>query len=80
MEKIWCGEARMKYPKQWLVMVNLEDEPKTNKVIGDVYLVTPNKDEAYDKVMELGESMGRTIVFEGFNDTPQIGGFELCRQ
>ncbi|MCL2087831.1 MAG: hypothetical protein FWH05_09615 [Oscillospiraceae bacterium] len=80
MERLWCGEAGMKYPKQWLVMVNLFDEPKTNKVIGDILLVTSNKNEAYAKSKALGDSMGRKIVFEGFNDTPQIGGLELWCQ
>lgn len=80
MERLWYGEAKMKYPKQWVVMVNIEDEPITNKTIGDIYLVTPNKKEAYAKAKELGDSMGETFVFEGFNDTPQIGGLELCCQ
>jgi len=79
MERMWSGEAEMKYPKQWIVMVNLITEPK-NKVVGDVLLVTPDKDEAYAKAKELGESMGRKVVFEGFNDTPQIGGLELWCQ
>jgi len=79
MEKVWSEEVFMKYQKQWIVMVNLSTEPK-NKTIGDVLLVTPNKDEAYAKAKELGDSMGGTLVFEGFNDTPQIGGLELCYQ
>ncbi|MCL2087005.1 MAG: hypothetical protein FWH05_05365 [Oscillospiraceae bacterium] len=80
MERLWSGEASMKYPKQWIVMVNIEDEPKTNKTIGDIYLVTPDKKEAYTKAKELGDSMGEQFVFEGFNDTPQIGGLELWCQ
>ncbi|MCL2020413.1 MAG: hypothetical protein FWG70_11765 [Oscillospiraceae bacterium] len=74
MERIWSGEAVMKYPKQWIILVNMEDEPNTNKTFGDVYLVTPNEDEAYDKAIALGDSMGRRMVVEGFDDTPQIGG------
>ena len=80
MERLWYGEAKMKYPKQWIVMVNMEDEPKTNKAYGDIYLVTPNEDEAYEKAIELGDSMGRNMVIAGFDDTPQIGGFEICYQ
>jgi hypothetical protein len=80
MERLWSGDASMKYPKQWIVMVNIEDEPKTNKTIGDIYLVTPDVDEAYAKAKELGDSMGGKLVFEGFNDTPQIGGLEICYQ
>jgi hypothetical protein len=80
MERMWSGDAMMKYQNQWVVMVNIEDEPKTNKSIGDVYLVTPNKKEAYTKAKEIGGTMGDSMVIEGFNDTPQIGGFELCRR
>jgi len=80
MERLWSETAFMKYPKQWIVMVNIEDEPKTNKTIGDVFLVTPDEDEAYAKCKALGNSMGRNLVFEGFNDTPQIGGLEICYQ
>ncbi|MCL2018266.1 MAG: hypothetical protein FWG70_00780 [Oscillospiraceae bacterium] len=80
MERLWYGEASMKYPKQWIVMVNMEDEPKTNKAYGDIYLVTPNKKEAYTTAKALGDSMGRNMVIEGFDDTPQIGGLEICFQ
>ena len=78
MERMWFGDAMMKYPKQWIVMVNIKDEPETNKAIGDIYLVTPDVDEAYATAKALGRSMGRRAVFEGFNDTPQIGGFTIC--
>ena len=80
MERLWYGEAKMKYPKQWIVMVNIEDEPNTNKTFGDIILITPDKKEAYAKAKEIGDSMGGKLVFEGFNDTPQIGGFEICYQ
>jgi hypothetical protein len=80
MERMWSGDAMMKYQNQWVVMVNIEDEPKTNKSIGDVYLVTQNEDEAYDEAIKIGRTMGVKMVIEGFNDTPQIGGFELCRR
>jgi len=80
MERMWSGDAEMKYRKQWVVMVNITDEPETNKSIGDVYFVTSNEKEAYDKAITLGDSMGVSMVIEGFNDTPQIGGLELCCQ
>ncbi|MCL2019756.1 MAG: hypothetical protein FWG70_08360 [Oscillospiraceae bacterium] len=80
MERLWYGEAKMKFPKQWIVLVNMEDEPKTNKAYGDVYLVTTDEDEAYATAIALGESMGRNMVIEGFDDTPQIGGLEICYQ
>jgi hypothetical protein len=78
MERMWSGDARMKYPKQWIIMVNVEDELETEtkayKTVGDIFLVTPDKNEAYNKVEELGESMGESFVFKGFDDTPRIGG------
>jgi hypothetical protein len=79
MERIWSREVAMKYPKQWIVLVNMSHEPK-NKVFGDVYLVTPDKKAAYATAISLGTSMGRLMVVEGYNDTPQIGGFTICSQ
>jgi hypothetical protein len=81
MEKLWCGEAKMKYPMQWVVLVNLFTDKETHKPTGDVYLVTPDKKEAYAKAIALGDSMGNTIVIEGFNDTLQyVGGLTVCGQ
>jgi hypothetical protein len=57
--------------------VNIYDDTKSHKAIGDIYLVTPDKNEAYDKAIALGDSMGETMVFEGFNDTPQVGGINV---
>ena len=78
MERLWVGEAKIKYPKQWLVAVNLSWE-SDNKVFGDIFLVTPNEDEAHAKVRTLRKtgSMGKVMVVEGYNDAPQIGGFSL---
>jgi hypothetical protein len=81
MERMWVLEASMKYPKQWLVAVNVVWQPD-NKVFGDIFLVTPNKSEAYDKVMELIDTgeMGDVMVVPGYDDTPQIGGLYTCSQ
>ena len=76
-KKIWAGDAKMQYPKQWIVLVHLEDDYKTHKVMGIVHTVTPNKKDAYEKARALENVMGRTMVIEGFNDTPQIGGLSL---
>jgi hypothetical protein len=79
MERMWVLEASHKYPKQWLVAVNLAMEPK-NKVIGDIFLVTQDKKEAYAKAKEIrgNGDMGDVMVVEGYDDTPQIGGFTIC--
>ena len=77
MDRMWTEEAYMKYQKQWIVMVNLTDEKEDDgayKTIGDVYLVTSNKKEAYDKAIALGGTMGENTVVPGFDDTPEIGG------
>ena len=79
MERLWTGDARMKYPKQWIVLVNITKEPG-NKSFGDVYLVTSDKKKAYATAKSLGESMGEYTVFAGYDDTPQIGGFTVCSQ
>jgi hypothetical protein len=76
-EKIWSGEAVMKYPKQWIVFVNIEYDSETHKQMGVIHLVTPSKEEAYDEARNIGRSMGKKAVMEGFNDTPQIGGLSL---
>ena len=79
MERMWSGEVRMKYPKQWIVLVNISHEPK-NKAVGDVYLITPDRQKAYETAKSLGKSMGSLMVVEGFNDAPQIGGLAVCSQ
>ncbi|MDR0220048.1 MAG: hypothetical protein LBI54_01430 [Lachnospiraceae bacterium] len=81
MERMWVQEAANKYPKQWLVAVNITWEPGS-KAIGDIFMVTPNKTEAYSKTRELRSSgdMGEVSVVEGYDDTPQIGGLTICSQ
>ena len=79
-KKIWSEEAYMLYPKQWIVFVEMEDDPNTHKKMGIVHFVTQDKNEAYEKAMSLGSAMGKTGVMEGFNDTPQIGGLSLWNQ
>ena len=76
MERMWSEDVSMKYPKQWVVLVNLSTELK-NKTFGDIFFVTQDKNEAYSKAIALGDSMGGKMVVEGFNDLPQIGGLEL---
>ena len=82
MERMWLGEARLKYPKHWIVAVNISYGEK-NKAYGDIYSVLSDKDEAYTKAAELKKmgDMGKVSVTEGFNNAPQIGGLELvCSQ
>ena len=76
-EKIWSGKAANLYPKQWIVFVEIEYDEATHKNMGIVHYATPDKNEAYAKAKALGDTMGDTMVIEGFNDTPQIGGLYL---
>ena len=81
MERMWSSEAKMKYPKQWILMVNITDEPITNKTFGDVYLITPDREDAYAKAIALGDSMGGKLIVEGIDDTQRyVGGLELWDQ
>ena len=75
VEKIWTGDAKMQYPKQWIVLADLEDDHSSNKVMGVVHTVTPDKSKAYETAMELKNTMRRTVVVEGFNNEPHIGDF-----
>ena len=74
MERMWLSEARMKYPKQYFVAVNVAW--KDNKLFGDIYEIFPSHSTALVKMRELDKlgTMGETTVMEGFDDTPQIGG------
>jgi len=80
MERMFFGDAVMKYPKQWIVLVNVAWEgPKKSRVCGDLYMVTPDRNEALAVMKELDKAgtFGQVDVFEGFDDTPQIGGFRI---
>jgi len=69
-QKIWSEEAYMQYPKQWIVFVEMEYDPETDKYMGLVHLVTDSKDEAFEMARGLNKSRGKSAVIEGFNDTP----------
>jgi len=80
MERMFFGDAVMKYPKQWIVLVNVAWEgPKKSRVCGDLYMVTPDRNEALAVMKELDKAgtFGQVDVTEGFDDTPQIGGFRI---
>ena len=81
MDRMWLGEAKLKYANNWIVAVNIT-WGENNKAYGDIYLVTPSKSEAYAKAIELNQagSMGSVSVTEGMNNTPQIGGLEVWSQ
>ena len=80
MGKLWTSEVAMKYPLQWIVMVNLSHEKEGCKTMGEIYLVTSDEDEAYDKAIELKKenNMGKVTVFRGHNPyQSEIGGFTI---
>ena len=74
--KLWTSDVMMMYPKQWVVMVQLEDQLKPLRTLGTVHFVTDSEDEAYKTSKAVRESgdFGEVMVVEGWDDTPQIGG------
>jgi hypothetical protein len=78
-EKIFTGDVKMMYPKQWIVMIDLEHENNPYKVMGIVHYVSPNEEDARKvlRAVRADESSSRACIIEGWNDAPQIGGLEL---
>jgi len=78
MERVWMGEARMSYPKQWIIAVNAEME-KYNKLCAEVYKVVDTLDEALSlrNNLEAEQTWGRVVITKGFDDTPRIGGIRI---
>ena len=46
----------------------------SGKMMGDFYDVKDTREEAMELKELLGDSMGEISIFEGFDDSPQIGG------
>ena len=76
MERVLSIEAPMMYPKKWILLVNLRKERERRCSSGEVYWIGDSKMEIFNKAMEIGDEFGRTMLVEGFDDTPQIGGLE----
>ena len=79
MERMWLGEARLRYWNSWIVAVNIRREDE-NKAYGDIYFVTKSRDEAYQKARELinAGNMGDVSVIESDGDKRYVGGLEVC--
>ena len=77
MERVLFTEVPMMYPKKWILLVNLWKEKERRCSSGEVYWVADNKMEIFNKAMEIGDELGRTMMVEGFDDTPQIGWLEF---
>lgn len=77
-EKVWTEEIKMQHPKKWILMTHLEyDGSGKNVLIGYVHVVCDAWEEAFEIEKSFGDTMGRTALFKGFDDTPQIGGLFL---
>jgi len=74
MQRVPFVDLPMMYPKQWILLVNLQKEPTRHCSSGEVYWVSEQKDEIHAERRRLGDAMGRTMIVEGFDDTPRIGG------
>jgi hypothetical protein len=75
MERMWILDALVDNPHNWLVATNVSREPK-GVVIGDIFLLTRDKEEAYAKLNELKgrDDMGEVILMPPYDDTPTLGG------
>ena len=81
-EKQWTGDVMMMYPKQWVILTDLERKNDPYKVSGYVHFITSDENEArlILKDIRASKGAGYATVVEGFDDTPQIGGLELWNQ
>ena len=74
-ERLWTSEVCHRFPKKWIVMVNLEwDATGRNKLVGFIHSVVDTWEEARTIVNTLDNSKGDVAIMEGFDDTPHVGG------
>jgi hypothetical protein len=77
LEKV--GDIRVRYPKQWIVITNLEwAEGEASCTIGLFHSAHDDRDIARAIRKGLPADAKETMVTEGFNDSPEIGGVMLC--
>lgn len=74
MTRQWTQEVMMQYPDKWIVVANLEYNEQEHKYYGEVHGVYDADIAAYAAKRELGRSAGKTMVIEGYNTSPQVGG------
>ncbi|MDR2167903.1 MAG: hypothetical protein LBE35_08670 [Clostridiales bacterium] len=80
-ERVWTQEVMMRYPKKWIVMVNVDwDGTGRNMLFGSIYAIKDTWDEAFDLKKSLEGSMEKVSIVEGYNDMPQIGGLYICNR
>ena len=76
MDRVWTSELTMEFPRKFIIFVNTDwAKDGSGKMMGDFYDVKDTHDEALELKKSLGDSMGDVSIFEGFDDSPQIGGF-----
>jgi len=70
-ERIWEGLAAQRYPKKWIVMVNCGWDPNgKTRMLGELYKVFDEQDEAYDLAINLDKQGSRAMVVEGVPTEP----------
>ena len=74
MQRVLATEVTMMYPKQWILLVNSRKEPERHCPSGEIYLISDSRDEIHTERCKIGNTLGDTLVVEGFDDTPRIGG------
>jgi len=84
-KKIWTSEVMMMYPKQWIVMIDLENEHSEQggyRTMGFVHYVTNDEVEARKilRTIRSSEGMDKAMLVEGWDDKPQVGGLSAWSQ
>jgi len=75
MERVWVSEITMAYPRKFIIFVNTDwADDGSGKMMGDFYDVKDTYEEALELEKSLEDSMAKISIFEGFDDSPQIGG------
>ena len=74
MERVLYTDVKMMYPKKWILLVNMKKAEGKHCSSGEIYWVSDSRNEIFEKAMEIKDDFDRTMVVEGFDDTPRIGG------
>jgi len=76
MDRVWVSEVTMAFPRKFIIFLNTDwAKDGSGKMMGDFYDVKDTREEALELKNSLGDSMGKVSIAEGFDDSPQIGGF-----
>ncbi|MDR1687376.1 MAG: hypothetical protein LBS21_02035 [Clostridiales bacterium] len=72
-KEVLVGETELKYERKWIVFSHVRNR-NDYRLVGVVEAIFDTWEEAYDFRDTLGDAKGKTLVGEGFDPRPQIGG------